>query len=95
MNSIGRYAVVGNPIEHSLSPTIQRAFADQFGKELDYTAQLVALDDFEHWATSFFSSGGVGLNVTLPFKSRAFENKSRAQACPSVCRDQKRVGGKF
>ena len=85
MNSIGRYAVVGNPIGHSLSPTIQRAFADQFGKELDYTAQLVALDDFEHWATSFFSSGGVGLNVTLPFKSRAFDlaNSSSERAAIS------------
>ena len=85
MSAIGRYAVVGNPIGHSLSPIIQKAFADQFGKELDYTAQLVEIDDFEQWVYSFFSSGGVGLNVTLPFKSRAFDlaNSSSERAAIS------------
>lgn len=68
----GRFAVVGNPIHHSLSPTIHSAFAAQTGRDIDYRAELVAIDSFETWVGNFFQWGGVGLNVTLPFKSRAF-----------------------
>ena len=68
----GRFAVVGNPIHHSLSPTIHSAFAAQMGRDIDYRAELVAIDSFETWVGHFFERGGLGLNVTLPFKSRAF-----------------------
>ena len=68
----GRFAVVGNPIHHSLSPTIHSAFAAQMGQDIDYRAELVAIDSFETWVGDFFERGGLGLNVTLPFKSRAF-----------------------
>lgn len=68
----GRFAVVGNPIHHSLSPTIHSAFAAQMGQDIDYRAELVAIDSFETWVAHFFEQGGHGLNVTLPFKSRAF-----------------------
>ena len=79
-----RFAVVGNPIGHSLSPTIHSAFAQQTNQAIDYQAVLVAVDDFEHWVQQFFDEGGHGLNVTLPFKTRAFtladQATSRAQA---------------
>ena len=69
----GRFAVVGNPIEHSLSPLIHSSFAQQTGRQIDYRAELVDLDTFETWVTAFFQQGGRGLNVTLPFKTRAYE----------------------
>ena len=69
----GRFAVVGNPIGHSLSPHIHAAFAEQSGQQIDYRAERVEVDDFEEWVPSFFESGGRGLNVTLPFKTRAVE----------------------
>ncbi len=69
----GRFAVVGNPIEHSLSPLIHSSFAQQSGRQIDYRAELVDLDTFETWVTAFFQQGGRGLNVTLPFKTRAYE----------------------
>ena len=69
----GRFAVVGNPIEHSLSPRIHAAFAQQGERQIDYRAQRVEVDDFESWVSAFFEKEGRGLNVTLPFKTRAFD----------------------
>ena len=68
----GRFAVVGNPVEHSLSPRIHAAFARQGKRQIDYRAERVEVDDFEGWVSAFFNAEGHGLNVTLPFKTRAF-----------------------
>ncbi|WP_444911849.1 shikimate dehydrogenase [Microbulbifer sp. PAAF003] len=68
-----RYAVVGNPIEHSLSPEIHRAFVTQTGEDIDYSKLLAPLDGFVNYARTFFAEGGCGLNVTVPFKLQAFE----------------------
>lgn len=67
-----RYAVFGNPIEHSRSPEIHRMFALQTGEDICYQRQLVALGEFESAADDFFNGGGKGLNITLPFKLDAF-----------------------
>ena len=63
--------MVGNPIEHSLSPRIHAAFARQSGQQIDYRAERVEVDAFESWVAAFFDTEGRGLNVTLPFKTRA------------------------
>ena len=76
----GRFAVVGNPIQHSKSPAIHTAFAAQSSRQIDYRAELVAEDHFEAWVARFFEQGGRGLNVTLPFKTRAFELADQASA---------------
>jgi shikimate dehydrogenase len=67
-----RYALIGNPVAHSKSPQIHAEFARATGQDIDYGLIEAPLDAFaqavEHWR----SSGGKGLNVTLPFKHRAF-----------------------
>src|SRR4051812_30483206 len=68
-----RYAVVGNPVGHSLSPRIHKLFAEQVGIELEYEAMLAPLDGFVRSLSAFFGSGGLGANVTLPFKEAAFD----------------------
>ena len=68
-----RYAVMGNPIQHSLSPHIHRLFAETSGQSLSYEAMLVAEDGFTRAVDDFFQSGGKGLNVTVPFKEQAWK----------------------
>ena len=67
------YAVFGNPIEHSLSPTIHTQFAQQTGCDIRYTKILAAKDEFTDCALDFISSGGKGFNITVPFKVEAFK----------------------
>jgi len=72
-----RYAVIGNPIEHSKSPFIHQAFARQTGEDIEYGRILGDLDHFEENVRRFFAEGGKGLNVTVPFKERAFRLADR------------------
>jgi len=70
--AVPTYAVFGNPIKQSKSPAIHQQFAEQFGQPLVYRALRIEVDAFEDRVTAFFEQGGQGLNVTLPFKERAF-----------------------
>ncbi len=67
-----RYAVIGDPIEHSLSPAIHTAFAQQLGIDLTYERLRVTAESFDDDVNEFFAAGGRGLNVTMPLKSLAF-----------------------
>lgn len=67
-----RYAVIGNPIEHSRSPFIHELFARQTGLAITYEKIKAPLDRFETTVREFFAQGGQGLNVTVPFKEEAF-----------------------
>ncbi len=70
-------AVVGNPIAHSLSPNIFSEFSRQTGIELNYTRICAPIDDFERVVNEFFNNGGYALNITAPFKARAFAMASK------------------
>lgn len=72
-----RYAVVGNPIGHSLSPRIHALFAAQCGQDMRYEALLAPLDGFATTVREFMAAGGRGLNVTVPFKEEAFRLSAR------------------
>jgi len=82
------YAVIGNPIGHSKSPQIHAAFACQTKQNLNYTAQLVELGQFEKTIAGFIQQGMRGINVTVPFKNEAFdlatELSPRAQSAGAV-----------
>ena len=67
-----RYAVIGNPIEHSKSPLIHQAFARQTGQDIAYERVLAPLDAFPQVVHALMAEGYGGANVTVPFKLEAF-----------------------
>ena len=67
-----RYAVIGNPIAHSKSPRIHALFAESLRQVIDYDKRLSPVDDFAGELQRFRNEGGVGANVTVPFKQQAF-----------------------
>ena len=60
-----KFAVIGDPIQHSLSPTLHGEVYEQLGIEADYQRQSVRAESLP----SFVANNGLdGFNVTLPHK---------------------------
>ncbi|MDH5217693.1 MAG: shikimate dehydrogenase [Gammaproteobacteria bacterium] len=68
-----KYAVMGNPINHSKSPMIHGLFAQQTGQDIKYDAILAPVDGFVAAVRSFKKQDGRGLNITVPFKQEAWQ----------------------
>lgn len=84
-----QFAVIGNPIEHSRSPELHLAFSQKTGIDLNYVKRFAEIEDFEQSVEAFFKNeNGVGMNVTVPFKERAFamcaELSERAKIAKAV-----------
>ncbi|WP_022978834.1 shikimate dehydrogenase [Ideonella sp. B508-1] len=86
--SIDLYAVIGHPVAHSRSPAIHAAFAAATGQTLRYERVLAPLDGFAQTLADFADQGGLGCNVTVPFKFEAFaaaaERSERAELAGAV-----------
>lgn len=76
-----RYAVFGNPIVQSKSPLIHGLFAQATAQALEYTAIESPVDGFADALNRFRASGGLGANVTMPFKLQAFELATDPAEC--------------
>lgn len=68
-----KFAVLGHPIAHSLSPRIHQHFASQFGIRLDYRRIDVESTNFKKTLSDLKQEGYEGLNITLPLKNLAYE----------------------
>lgn len=82
------YAVIGNPIGHTKSPLIHGLFAEATRQDLVYTAIEGRIGQFAADVDAFRAAGGLGMNVTAPFKLDAFayatEHSQRAQMAGAV-----------
>jgi shikimate dehydrogenase len=67
------FAVIGNPIHHTLSPQIHAAFAKDAGIDINYKAVLSPLDQFQDTVKILMTRKLTGANVTLPFKKEAYK----------------------
>ncbi len=70
---IKRFAVIGNPIAHSKSPSIHSAFAQLTGVQLSYETLEAPIDDFKGTIEQLQEAGWDGCNVTVPFKEQAWQ----------------------
>ncbi|KIQ98038.1 shikimate dehydrogenase [Lysobacter sp. A03] len=84
--STPRFALIGHPVAHSLSPRIHAAFARQTGIAMDYGLIDATAEEFDDALAKFAAAGGKGANVTLPHKARA------AAACESLSDRARRCG---
>lgn len=76
MNEKSLYAVIGDPVSHSLSPAMHNAAFRAAGKNAEYTAIHVTPDNLE----AFFGEARkrlAGFNVTVPHKGGAFRYSDR------------------
>lgn len=72
-----RFALLGDPVRHSISPAMHRAAFEVLGLDAEYVARRTAPDEVGPVMRSADLAGG---NVTLPHKLRA----ARALARPSA-----------
>jgi len=62
------FAVIGDPVEHSLSPTMHNAAFLHLGIDAVYVALHVTPANLAAAIAGFKASGIAGLNVTIPYK---------------------------
>lgn len=80
-----RYAVIGNPIVHSKSPQIHSAFAAAAGHDISYDKIEGPIGGFAGAVDAFRTQGGLGLNVTVPFKLDALAYATEASEAARLC----------
>lgn len=61
-------AVIGYPVDHSLSPLIHNTWIAQYGIDANYRAINVLPQNLQQWVESLAQTGFAGFNVTLPHK---------------------------
>jgi len=62
------FGVIGNPIEHTLSPAIQNTFASIMKKNIIYVPFLVEEKNIKNAVEGAFALNIKGLNITVPHK---------------------------
>ena len=68
-----KYAILGNPVAHSLSPVLHGLFAKMMHDDITYEKILVESGMFSKTCADFFRLGGNGCNITVPCKVDACE----------------------
>ncbi len=81
-----KFAVIGNPVDHSLSPVIHQQFARQFNIDLEYTKIHADAGEFHTLVEAFRNQGGSGLNVTIPYKSESYAISERLSASAELAK---------
>ena len=65
-----KFAVIGNPVAHSLSPLLHNYWFKKYKIEAEYTMLEIEEADIKSVLGKIKSREISGLNVTLPFKKK-------------------------
>lgn len=68
-----KLVVIGNPINHSLSPDIHNYWLKDFGKAGIYTKRRVKEENLSNVIKELKSEKLKGVNITIPFKEKILE----------------------
>ena len=79
-------AVVGNPVDHSLSPDIHNFWLNEAGLKGVYTKKTVRDENLTDFITNAAKEGFSGLNITVPHKEKALK------ACDVLSATAKELG---
>ncbi len=92
MLTSGKAAILGNPVDHSLSPTLHQAAYSMLGIDWAYGRFNVNPNEFAEFIDS--NSDHTGFSVTMPLKDNAFIYASRhddysllTRACNTLIRE--------
>lgn len=66
--------LIGNPVEHTLSPMIHNALAQALGHDMVYVPLLVEAGRLKEAVAGAYALNLLGLNVTVPYKSQVIES---------------------
>ena len=95
-----KLCVIGDPIDHSLSPVIQNAMIAAAGLEATYGACRVAGSDTAAWLERAKTEGYAGFNATMPHKENLVslvdvlsDDAARFRAVNTVCIREGKVYG--
>ncbi len=66
--------LIGNPVEHTMSPAIHNTLAKRRGHNLVYVPFLVENGDLERAVKGAYALHILGLNVTVPYKSDVIQS---------------------
>lgn len=66
--------LIGNPVEHTLSPTIHNYLAERLGIELVYVPFHVETGYLDQSVKGAFGLNLLGLNVTVPYKTDVLQS---------------------
>ncbi|HYY67469.1 MAG TPA: shikimate dehydrogenase, partial [Nitrososphaeraceae archaeon] len=67
------YCIIGDPIQHSLSPAMQNAAFDAVGLKSSYIAFRVKKEELKESIESLRAIGVSGFNITVPHKVEAMK----------------------
>ena len=102
MNSIQKFAVIGDPISHSKSPQLHNEFGNEFKFMLSYEKLHTHSSELETRIDSLIELGYRGFNVTLPLKEAMYkigtlrgyylsERSKRAQSVNTVSIEKEKI----
>ena len=76
-----KYAIIGNPIEHSLSPTLHNYWFKKHNLDCEYEMVKIEANEIESVIDKIKSKKINGINVTLPFKQKIIPHLNKIVNC--------------
>ncbi|MDC0339837.1 shikimate dehydrogenase [Pelagibacteraceae bacterium] len=64
------YAIIGNPVFHSLSPVLHNYWFKKYGIDADYSAMQTSEENLENIVNKIRNKELKGINITLPYKQK-------------------------